>query len=287
MGKKLLVTGSHGMLATDLARAGTAAGYRVTGLSHGELDVTQAQQVREALEQIKPDIVVNTPGISVDACEVDPERGFRIHTWAAQVVAHECHRVGAWCVYISTCGLFGDEVKFYSEYDQPALKTQYARSKLLGEQAVLQRCDKTIVIRPGWLFGGDTTHARNFVYQRFLEANKEPVLKSAADKFGAPTSTLALSEKILEIVQSELIGLYHVTNSGSASRYDYVKFIVEAFGLDTRVEPVDSSAFPRAAPVPDCELLDNLNLKFAGLEPLGPWQEALGAYVATLKKCAQ
>lgn len=282
--KKLLITGGQGMLATDLARAGARAGYQVTGLSHAELDVTQAHSVRETFDQIKPDIVITTPGIGVDACESDPGEGFRIHTWAAQVVAQECRRAGAWCVYISTCGLFGDEVKFYSEYDQPVLKTQYAKSKLLGEQAVFQQCDKSIVIRPGWLFGGDTDHARNFVYQRFLEAGREPVLRSASDKFGAPTFTVDLSEKILEIVGSGLNGLYHVTNSGKASRYDYVKFIVEAFGLDTPVEPVDSSAYPRAASVPDCELLDNLNLRFAGVEPMRPWQEAIEAYVATLNQ---
>ena len=85
------------------------------------------------------------------------------------------------------------------------------------------------------------------------------------------------------IPYSQEYGIYHVTNSGQASRYDYVKCILDAFGSDTAVEPVDSTAFPRSAPVPNCELLDNLNLKFLGLEPMAPWQEAIQKYVATLK----
>ena len=110
------------------------------------------------------------------------------------------------------------------------------------------------------------------------------MIRSANDKFGTPTFTKDLAAKILEITETEEYGLYHLTNSGCASRYDYVKHIVEEFDLTTAVEPVDSAAFPRAAPVPDCELLDNLNLKFLGIEPMEPWQDAISRYVASLKK---
>ena len=272
------------MLAFDLAWVWSKARYKVTGLSHAQLDITQPDQVRQALEQHRPDVVVNTPGIGVDTCELEPEKGLQIHTWAAANVARQCQRAGAVCVYLSTCGLFGDEVGFHSEYDPVELKTRYARSKYLGEQASFQQCARTFVIRRGWLFGGTMKHQRNFVYQRFLEASQKPLLTSAADKFGCPTFTRHLAGKMREVVESEEYGLYHLTNSGSASRYEYVKFIVESFGLDTPVEPVDSSSFPRAAAVPDCEMLDNLNVRFLGLDPMEPWQEAVQRYVADLKK---
>ena len=273
------------MLATDLARVWAAVGYEVAGLSHAQMDVTRPGEVRRVFEQTRPDVVVNTPGIGVDMCELEPEKGYRIHSWAAEVVARQCQRIGAIFVYISTCGLFGDEVKAYSEYDSVQLKTQYARSKFLGEQAARQACGRTFVIRPGWMFGGMPFHQRNFVYQRYLEARKAPVIHSANDKFGSPTFTEDLAAKVLEIVESEEYGLYHVTNSGWASRYDYVQCIVEAFGLPTAVEPISSASFPRTAPVPDCEMLDNLNLKYLNLNPLNSWQEAIFRYVATLKAC--
>ena len=283
MAKKVLITGSEGMLAADLARVWAAAGYEVTGLSHAQLDITRREDVRQAFDQAKPDIVVNTPGIGVDTCESEPEQGYLIHTWAAQVVARQCQRSGAALVLISTCGLFGDQVKPYTEYDPVELKTQYARSKFLGEQTARQACARTFVIRPGWLFGGASSHKRNFVFQRFLEAQKATVVRSADDKFGCPTYTGELAAKILEVVETEEYGLYHLTSSGQASRFEYVRCIVEAFGLTTAVEPVGSGSFPRAAPVPDCEVLDNLNLRFLGLKPLDSWQEAIHRYVATVK----
>ena len=284
MSKKVLITGRQGMLATDLARVWAASGWEVIGLSHEQLDVTRHQQVREALEQARPDIVINTPGIGVDTCEVEPEKGYLLHSWAVERVARHCDRIGAAFVSISTCGLFGDEVKFYSEYDPVCLKTQYARSKFEGEQRAFQACSRSFIIRPGWLFGGTPSHQRNFVYQRFLEAKNSPVVRSADDKFGSPTFTGDVASKLLEIVETGEYGLYHLSNSGRTSRYDYVKCIVDAFGLSTEVEPVDSSLFPRVAPIPDCELLANLNLEFLGLAPMAPWQEALGRYVATLRK---
>ena len=272
------------MLATDIARVWAAAGYEIVGCSHTELDITEGNRVRDALQRVRPGIVIATPGLGVDVCESAPEKGYLLHTWAAGMLARQCDRVGAELVYISTCGVFGDEIKFYSEYDPVQLKTHYSRSKFLGEGAAVQACDRTFIIRPGWLFGGTTAHPRNFVYQRFLEAQKAASLRSATDKFGSPTSTEELAAKILEIVETQEHGLYHVTNSGRASRYEYVKCIVEAFGLSTAVKPVDSSAFPRAAPVPDCEMLDNLNLRFLGLEPMAPWQEAIQRYVTSLRR---
>ena len=284
VGRKILITGSQGMLATDLLKAAAGAGLDAVGLNHGELDITQPASVRKALEQIKPDLVINTPGIGVDACQLSPPEGYLIHTWAPSVLAANCHRVGAAFMYVSTCGLFGDEVKHYHEYDPVTLKTEYARSKYLGELEAVRRCPRTYVIRPGWLFGGGPEQPRNFVYQRYLEARQKPLVKSASDKFGCPTYTGELAAKMLELIGTEEFGLYHVTSSGGASRYEYVKCIVEAFGLDTVVEPVDSSAYPRNAPVPDCEMLEGLNLRFLGLAPMEPWQDAIGRYVQDLKR---
>jgi len=191
--------------------------------------------------------------------------------------------VGATFVVVSTCGLFGDEVRFYSEYDPLALKTEYARSKRAGEEAALAFCRRVFVIRPGWLFGGLPTHARNFVVRRWEEARRERVVRSAADKFGSPTSTWDVAARVLDLLGTEAYGVYHVTNAGGSSRYEYVRCIVEAFGLRTPVEPVDSSQYPRPAPVPDCEMLENLNTCFLGLPPLPPWQEAIHRYVTELR----
>ena len=284
MKRKLLITGSQGMLGTDLACLARQLDLDVTPLSHQDLDITSAAQVKEVLESIRPDYIINTAGVGVDFCSTNPEEGYRVHAWGAACVARHAQRIGATLVHISSCGLFGDEIKFYSEYDPVELKTIYARSKYLGEVEALARCERLYVVRCGWLFGGTSSHSRNFVFQRFNEAREKPVVKSAGDKFGSPTHTGALASKVLQLLETEEYGLYHVTNHGGGSRYDYVKCIVEAFGLTTAVEEVDSSFFPRQADTPSSEMLDNLNLRFLGLELLEPWQEATHRYVVQLKK---
>lgn len=279
----MLITGGGGMLATDLARVAEARGLAVSTLAHHELDVTRAADVSTAVESLRPDVVVQAVGLAVDVCEEHPEDAMRVHAWGTACVARECERVGAAFVSVSTCGLFGDDVRFYDEYDAPILKTQYARSKHEGERLALGLCRRAYVVRPGWLFGGRPGHARNFVVRRWEEARRVPVVRSAGDKFGSPTFTEDLAVRIIDLLDTEAYGLYHVTNTGGASRYDYVRHIVDTFALSTPVEKVDSSHHPRSAPVPASEMLENLNTRFLGLPPLPPWQEAIERYVKHLR----
>jgi dTDP-4-dehydrorhamnose reductase len=281
--RRLLITGGGGMLATDLLRVAEARGHTVIAPERDQLDVTDPAAVHAAVEGFRPDAVVQAVGLGVDFCEEQREEAMRVHAWGTACVARECERAGAAFVSISSCGLFGDDVRFYDEYDTPVLKTQYARSKHEGERLALASCRRVYVVRPGWLFGGAASHARNFVARRWDEAHRVPVLRSAGDKFGSPTFTEDLAARLLDLLDTEASGLYHVTNSGGGSRYDYVRHIVDSFGLATPVEKVDSSHHPRSAPVPACEMLENLNTKFLGLPPLPPWQEAVERYVRVLR----
>jgi dTDP-4-dehydrorhamnose reductase len=281
--RRLLVTGGAGMLAFDLARAAEARGLAVSTLARHELDVTRAADVRAAVDSLRPDAVVQAVGLPVDFCEEHPEAARRVQAWGTACVARECERVGAAFVSVSTCGLFGDDVRFYDEYDTPVLKTQYARSKHEGERLALGLCRRAYVVRPGWLFGGLPSHARNFVMRRWEDARRTPVLRSAGDKFGSPTFTDDIAGRILDLLDTDAYGLYHVSNAGGGSRFDYIRHIVETFGLPTPVEKVDSSHHPRSAPVPACEMLENLNTKFLGLPPLPPWQEAIERYIKRLR----
>lgn len=271
------------MLATDLARVAERQGHAVTTLARHELDVTRPADVRAAVDGLRPDAVVQAVGLAVDFCEEHPAEAMRVQAWGTACVARECERGGAAFVCVSTCGLFGDDVRFYDEYDPPLLKTQYARSKHEGERLALGLCRRAYVVRPGWLFGGKPGHARNFVVRRWEEARRLAVLKSAGDKFGSPTFTEDLAGRILDLLDTDAYGVYHVTNAGGGSRYDYIRHIIETFALPTPVEKVDSSHYPRSAPVPACEMLENLNTKFLGLPPLPPWQEAIARYIDQLR----
>lgn len=281
--RRLLITGGGGMLATDLARMAEARGQAVRSLSRHELDVTRSADVRAAVDSLRPDAVVQAVGLAVDFCEEHPEDALHVQAWGTACVARECERVGAAFVSVSSCGLFGDDVRFYDEYDTPVLKTQYARTKHEGERLALALCRRAYVVRPGWLFGGTPRHARNFVVRRWEEARRLPVVKCAGDKFGSPTFTEDLAARILDLLDTDAYGLYHVTNTGGGSRYDYIRHVIDTFSLPTPVEKVDSSQYPRLAPVPACEMLENLNTRFLGLPPLPPWQEAIERYINHLR----
>lgn len=279
MKRKIFITGGGGMLATELESYYSKAGAELLAPSHQELNVLDRKAVAEAIRSFKPDLVFHTAVLHVDACEEDPELAFKLNAWASGNLSRACRESGAGFVYISSCGYFGDEKKFYSEYDPVTLKTVYARSKHAGETLALRENEKTFAVRPGWLFGGSVKHKKNFVYQRYLEAQKSPVIRTAGDKFGSPTYTGDLVKKIGEILETGIPGIYHVSNGGGCSRAEYVKKIVESTGLKTAVEPVDSSHFPRKANVPSCEMMHNWNIKFTGLSPMPSWEEAIERYV--------
>jgi dTDP-4-dehydrorhamnose reductase len=282
---KILITGGQGMLATEIGRAYSCApGHDVQSPGRQDLDVTDAEAVRHSLKGARPSVVVHTAAMHVDACEEDPEGAYRLNAWATRVLARACEEQGCVFVYISTCGLFGDEVRAYNEYDEPVLKTVYAKSKYAGEIAVRETCRRHFVVRPGWLFGGDRDHSKNFVARRYDEARQSTVMRSAMDKHGSPTYTADLAERIRAVVHSGDYGTYHLANEGGATRQEYVAQIVQSFGLDTPVEGVDSSHYPRRADVPDCEILTSYNTRSIGLDLLPAWQEAVDRYVRSLSR---
>ena len=271
------------MLASDLVRHFASGDqYEPLPLSHTDLDVTNADDVNSTLEDVRPDVLIHTAALHVDECEKDPDRAFQVNAWAARGLALACQRHESTLVQISTCGLFGDEYRAYTEYDTVTLKTVYARSKHAGDDFVRNLCEHHFVLRPGWLFGGSTRHPKNFVARRYEEALRSNCVQSASDKHGSPTYCADLATGIETLLETKEYGTYHLANSGGCSRAEYVKHIFDCFGLTTEVEEVDSRHFPRNADVPDCEILDSLNFRLLGLDPLPPWEDALERYIRSI-----
>ncbi|MBP7088335.1 MAG: NAD(P)-dependent oxidoreductase [Candidatus Omnitrophica bacterium] len=284
MKEKIFITGGGGMLASQIENFYNLKGKNVSAPTHAQLDVLNSAAVREAVISFKPDYVFHTAALHVDASEENPQLAFELNVKASESLAKVCSKVGSVLIYISSCGYFGDEIRYYVESDPVVLKTVYARTKHEGEQLSLKFNKKTFAIRPGWLFGGKITHKKNFVYQRYLEAKKSKIVKSASDKYGCPTYVEELVEKMDEIIRSSQFGLYHLTNSWGCTRAEYIKKIIKSCKLKTEVEPVDSSHFARKANVPNCELLNNYNMRNLGLSPMSPWEEAVERYIKIMLK---
>jgi len=283
--RKILITGGAGTLAVRLARLFSFCNENeVRAVARAELDITSRLNVEDVIDGFKPDVVINTAAMLVEASETTPEKAFHINAWGVRNLAITCERCGAALVQISTSGLFGDEIRPYHEYDRVVLKTTYAKSKYQGEVYARDLCKKHFVVRLGWLYGGGLEDRKDFVMARMMEAKGKKILQSAVDKYGSPTYADDAAHAIEALLESKEYGLYHVANDGGCKRSEYVRKIVESFGMDTVIEEADSTAFSRRADVPDCEILISYNLAYAGIQDLPPWQESLDRYISLLKK---
>lgn len=284
--KKFLITGADGMFAYDfISEISLKNNFEIIALSKRQLDITNMENVQEVLLYHKPQYVIHGAALTnVDFCESNYEEAYKINVIGTKNIAIWSEKLGAKLVYISSCGLFGDTIKEYCEIDDVVLKTRYATTKFLGEEQIKKESSKHYIIRPGWLFGGNIKHKKNFVYNRYLEAKTNEVIKSAVDKYGCPTYTKHLSSKIIELLDADLFGVYHITNSGSCNRFEYVKSIINCFGLKTNVIGVNSDEFVRSAPVPNCEILKNEKLVNNGLGLMPDWENAIEEYIYYISK---
>ena len=278
---KVVITGASGLLGSEFCAAVHNLGWEAVPFTRNELDLKAAQNAFGLLEGLAPDVIIHCAAeTNVDLCERDPEHAKLINETASHELAIAAEKIGAKMVYISSCGIFdGLKRTPYTEKDSPAPLTEYAASKYQGELRVLETSPDNLACRVGWLFGGGREQRKNFVEARRKEAESGGDMVSANDKWGSPTWARDAAERIIELVERNATGVFHVSNTGIASRHDYVSEIVRIFYPSKEVGSVDSSSFNRAAPVPDFEALESSRLEEVGLPPLRSWQDAIQSYV--------
>lgn len=284
--QSVLITGGAGMLAGRLAANFRAQGWEVHAPCRADLDITDENAILACLQGIRPSAVVNTAAMLVEPCEADPKAAFLINAWSVRNLARACDRLGTQLVQISTSGVFGDVVRPFHEFDPVVNKTRYAASKHAGETFAREWCERHIILRLGWLYGGGMDAKRDFVTARLEEAAANPVMRCAADKYGCPTNADDVASTLLSLLDGHIYGVFHCANTADipCARADYVEAILKAAGSDTRVERVSSSSFPRAANVPDCEWLTSYALEYAGIPLLPHWRESLDRYMSQLPR---
>ena len=277
---KVAVTGAAGLFGHGLV-AVFATRHAVYPLTRAEADLTKADEVRATLAKVAPEVVVHSAGIpDLDICEADPAKAYLVNVHATRHVVEAAREVGAAVAYISTDAVFdGKKRDPYTESDPTIPPTVYGRTKLRGEQSV-----KTMpahwIFRVSLLFGPGKT---NFVEKglRKLAAGETCVV--AADQVGSATYTLDAARKIMEVVEARRYGLYHLSNQGVCTRYDFARHAAELAGLDaTKVVGKPSGQMGRRAVRLEYAVMAMEALQDAGFAPPRPWQEALAEYVRTL-----
>ena len=280
---KVLITGAGGQLGRDLQIHCESQGDEVVAATHATLDVGDRDAVYQAITGVQPDVVVHAAAwTAVDACEGDPDTAYRVNALACRWVADASRRVGAHLCTVSTDYVFdGTKDDPYVEWDRPNPQSVYGRSKWGGEQEVAVHAPGSTVVRTSWVCG---EHGGNMV-KTVLKLAERPELAFVDDQRGHPSFTPDLAVGIRRLVAARVPGLFHLTNQGAVSWYEFVQAILESAGHDpAKVRPIKTADLdpPRPAPRPANSVLDNAALRLADLPLLPHYRESLDRLVARL-----
>jgi len=275
---RILITGAAGQLGHDLALHCTTMGDEVIEADRQQLDVGDRDAVHGAVAGVRPDVIVNAAAwTAVDACEGDRSRAFRVNTLGARWLREATDLCGAHLVQLSTDYVFdGTLDRPYHEWDQPDPPSVYGQSKLGGE---IEAGAPATIVRTSWVSGAN---GNNIVKTVLRLASERPSLSFVDDQRGCPTFTADLAPMVRRLAVERRRGLYHVTNQGAASWYEFVRDVVSAAGHDPdMVEPISTADLqpPRPAPRPANSVLDNAALRESGIPMLRHYREPLGELV--------
>src|SRR5438093_547639 len=274
---RILITGGQGQLGRALQIA--LEGEDVTALSHAELDVTDPNQVRDALERLRPHTVVHTAAWTDTAgCEADPARATRENGEAPGLVAEACQESGAIIVYISSNEVFDGEKRApYVVDDTPNSINAYGRSKLDGELRVRAALKRHCVVRTSWLYGPGRI---SFPEKILAAARERGALRLVTDEVASAPWTLDLASAISGLVKEEAVGVFHLTNSGSCSRKEWTEEILRLARENFPVEAATQAEFGAPFRKPPFSVLANVHAERLGIS-LRPWPEALAEHMRT------
>jgi dTDP-4-dehydrorhamnose reductase len=278
---KVIVTGAQGQLGTDilLCLKKQPLEYRVFGYGRTQLDITDVSKVGKIVEQVRPDVVIHTAAYTqVDLAETERDRAYEVNALGTRNLVVEAEKIGAKFVYISTDYVFdGGKRAPYNESDQTNPQSIYGQSKRAGEELVLSLSTKYFIVRTSWVYG---KYGTNFVKTMLKLGSEGKPLKVVDDQVGSPTYTADLASFVEQIIGTEYYGIYHATNSGSCSWYEFAKTIFEVAGMQVDLNPCATKDFPRPAPRPAYSVLEHAKIKLHGFEDLRSWKEGLKEFLA-------
>jgi dTDP-4-dehydrorhamnose reductase len=269
---KILVTGAAGQLGLELIEVLPERGHEVVALTRKELDIADPESVERAIDDHSPDLVVNAAAYTnVDGCETDLETAYAVNAEGPRNLAQSCERRGIELLHVGTNYVFdGHGDRPYEPFDPPYPISAYGRTKLAGDEHVMRLTNRWYVVRSAGVYG----RGHNFVRTMLRVAKERDTLKVKEDEHISPTYARDLAEGIAEIIETGRYGLYHVTNSGSCSWYEFAKEIFELADVEVEVVPVPGSEYPLPAARPVNGVLSPL-----GGPKLRHWREALAEYL--------
>jgi len=273
---KILVTGSGGMLGQALVPCLQSRNHNVRGFPKEELNVTHYDHVFDTLSQELPELVIHCAAFTkVDQAESESALAYLINGYGTENLAVACNVLNIPMLYISSDYVFdGEQEEPYTPWDATRPLSVYGKSKLAGEKAMQRHLTRFYIVRTSWLYG---PNGKNFVNTILKMAEERKPLRVISDQIGTPTCTLSLSETIADLIATGRWGIYHATDDGIASWYEFAKAVVQ--GLNVQVIPIETKDMPRPATRPKYSVLDKTTLIHTIGRELPTWQESLQNYL--------
>lgn len=276
---KYLITGANGQLANEFKKIfENNSSIEVLALSKEKLDITDFKRLEEVIINFKPAVIINCAAYNnVDGAESEKDLAFRINSEGPKNLAMLSSKIGALIVHYSTDYVFdGNKDDFYTEDDVTNPLSIYGKSKFEGEKAVMAETENYLIFRVSWVFGEGR---QNFLYKLTEWSQKNRVIKIVSDQVSIPTYTEDIVKVTRRAIDKGLRGIFHLTNSGYASRYEVARFYMEISGKDNLVLPVPSTYFQVPAPRPYFSAMSNRKIsKILDIE-IPNWKNAIERYV--------
>ena len=278
---RIVLLGSGGQLGTALTARFEG---RVIALGSAAFDIADANQVRRIIPELCPEFVINAAAYNfVDRAEDEPDRAYAVNATGPRILAETCAALDVPLVHVSTDYVFGgvreDRIP-YIETDAPTPTSQYAHSKLAGEEFVLAECSRHLVLRTSGLYGRAVSPGKgNFVETMLRLGRERGAVSVVDDQWCTPTSAADLAESIAELIPTHQYGLYHATNVGSTTWCGFAREIFRLAGIAVAVTPITTPQFRAKAARPSYSVLNCSKLEAAIGRPMRPWQEALAEYL--------
>jgi dTDP-4-dehydrorhamnose reductase len=273
---KVFITGAQGQLGQALQAE--FVDCEVIAWDIHDLDISQLEQVRKALNHIRPDIVINAAAFTqVDQAETYQEAAYRANALGPRNLALVTKEIGIPLVHFSTDYVFdGRQSRPYHEFDRLNPLSVYGQSKLAGEKEVQKNNTRNFIIRTAWLYH---IVGKNFPQTMLRLANQEQV-RVVKDQFGSPTFAPHLAQAVSRLLETEAYGTYHLAGSGGTNWYDFTKALYQACGIRTAVAPITTAEYPLPAPRPAYAVLTSLQDPSISLPP---WEEGVQDFSAQWK----
>ena len=279
---KVLVTGVNGQLGYDVVNELNKRGHMAIGTDIEEMDITDANSVDSVIKGNAPDAVIHCAAYTaVDAAEDNAELCRKINAEGTQNIANVCKELDIKMIYISTDYVFdGEGERAWKPDDERTPLNVYGQTKYEGELAVQNTLDKYFIVRIAWVFG---MNGKNFIKTMLNLGKTRDSITVVNDQFGSPTYTFDLARLLVDMVETEKYGIYHATNEGICTWYEFACEIFRQAGIDVKVLPVSAAEYPAKAKRPSNSRMSKEKLTENGFEKLPTWQDALSRYLKEIE----